>query len=76
MFKLFNMYKRFDYIFAYDTLGSFPFKKVTIQSINATDVKNDDDESISDHLALKASFLLDEEIIEKNPHLHTKRDAK
>ena len=59
-FKLFNMYKRFDYIFAYDRIGSVPLRSVSIQSINATDVQNAENASISDHLALKASVSLDE----------------
>jgi endonuclease/exonuclease/phosphatase family metal-dependent hydrolase len=76
MFKLFNMYKRFDYIFAYDHLGSVPFRRVSIQSINATDIKNNQDGSISDHLALKASLLLNGSTIESINHQHREREAK
>jgi len=77
IFKLFNMYKRFDYIFAYDNIGSVPLKKVNIHSINATDVKSDQDTSISDHLALKASILLDNrENIELPNNQQKKREAK
>jgi endonuclease/exonuclease/phosphatase family metal-dependent hydrolase len=76
MLKLFNMYKRFDYIFAYDNVGSFSLKKVKIHSINATDVKGIEDISISDHLALKASILLNnEKIVSEQYHLN-ERDAK
>jgi endonuclease/exonuclease/phosphatase family metal-dependent hydrolase len=58
MFKLFNMFKRFDYIFAYDGLEKLTFRRVSIQSINATDVKDNRDDSMSDHLGLKASIQL------------------
>jgi endonuclease/exonuclease/phosphatase family metal-dependent hydrolase len=76
IFKLFNMYKRFDYIFAYDNIGSFPLKKVNIQSINATDVKSNQDTSISDHLALKASLMLNKTSTETAKYHHNERDAK
>ena len=56
-FSPLNMYMRFDYIFAYDQIGSVPLKKVKIHSINATDLKSDNNSSISDHLALKASLM-------------------
>jgi endonuclease/exonuclease/phosphatase family metal-dependent hydrolase len=76
MFKLINMYKRFDYIFAYDNIGSFPLKKVSIQSINATDVKSNENSSISDHLALKAALLLNDKKPKSNQLQNRKRDAK
>ena len=76
MFKLINMYKRFDYIFAYDKIGSFSLKEVTIQSINVTDVKSDEETSISDHLALKASILLNKSSLESPNYHHQGRDAK
>ena len=76
MFKLFNMYKRFDYIFAYDKIGSHPLKKVNIQSINSTDVKSNENTSISDHLALKASLMLDNTSHEIPNHLYKERSAK
>ncbi len=60
MFRLFNMYKRFDYIFAYDQVMQMPMKKVITQSINVTDVKNKSNDSLSDHLALKASLIFNE----------------
>jgi len=59
IFRLLNMYKRFDYIFAYDQIGSFPLKKVMIRSINVTDLKTAENESISDHLAIKAAICFD-----------------
>jgi len=59
MFKLFNLYKRFDYIFAYDEVMQIPLKKVRTRSINVTDIKNRTNDSISDHLALKASLIID-----------------
>jgi endonuclease/exonuclease/phosphatase family metal-dependent hydrolase len=76
MFKLFNMYKRFDYIFAYDKVGSYRLKKVNIQSINSTDVKSNENTSISDHLALKASLMFDKISIEIPNHLFKERNAK
>ena len=60
MFKLFNFYARFDYIFAYDQLGISSFREVTIRDIGTTDVKNPDSGSISDHLALKASISIED----------------
>jgi endonuclease/exonuclease/phosphatase family metal-dependent hydrolase len=55
-FKAFNFFKRFDYIWAYDQIGSFPLKKIRIESINATDLRDRDNDSISDHMALKATL--------------------
>jgi len=58
-FKLFNFYRRFDYIFAYDSLGTIPLKRVKIESINATDIRSVSNQSVSDHLALKAVLSYD-----------------
>jgi hypothetical protein len=76
MFKLLNMYKRFDYIFAYDKIGSVPLKIVNVQSINATDIKNDQNNSISDHLAIKASLQYNQNKSDKNNFHHKSRVAK
>ena len=56
IFKGINMQKRFDYIFAYDKLGIYTFKKVSVQSINITDVQDRQNNSISDHFAMKATL--------------------
>ncbi len=74
IFKLINMYMRFDYIFAYDNIGGFPLKKVRVQSINATDVKDKNKESISDHMALKASLVFNEAKIQKT--VYSKKEPK
>lgn len=47
-----NASRRFDYIFAYDSLNQTKFKRVGVQSINAIDIKGKDSLSISDHLGL------------------------
>lgn len=57
IFKGFNARKRFDYIFAYDRIVGLDFKKVNVQSINVTDVRDRENNSISDHFALKASLM-------------------
>lgn len=57
--ELFNFYKRVDYIFAYDKIGEIPLRIVKVNSINVTDVVYENEKSISDHLALKATFLVD-----------------
>ena len=57
--KFFNLYKRFDYIFAYDEIGPIQLKKVNVKSINVTDVVDKDKNSISDHLAIKATLAID-----------------
>ena len=57
MFKWFNLYKRFDYIFAYDTVMQMPLRKIWTHSINVTDIKNRAHDSVSDHLAVKASLI-------------------
>ncbi len=75
-FKLFNMYKRFDYIFAYDRIGSIPLKKVKIHSINTTDLKSYDNSSISDHLALKASLMFSDAKSSDMGYLSTEKRAK
>jgi len=51
-----NASRRFDYIMAYDSIGQTTFKKVKVQSINAVDIMDDENNSISDHLGLKASL--------------------
>ena len=51
-----NASRRFDYILAYDTLMNYRFKSVSAQSINAIDIKDDSDNSISDHLGLRATI--------------------
>lgn len=76
MVKLFNLFARFDYIFAYDGLGSNSFRKIRTRSINATDVKNDEEGSISDHLALKASIQIHEDMRETESYSTNKREAK
>ena len=53
-----NASRRFDYIMAYDSIGQTKFKKVDVLSINAVDVVDDENNSISDHLGLKASLKI------------------
>lgn len=53
-----NASRRFDYIMAYDSIGQTTFKKVKVQSINAVDIIDDENNSISDHLGLKASLKI------------------
>jgi len=50
--------RRFDYILAYDSLSTNTFKKVAATYINTKDVKDDQNNSISDHKALKANIRL------------------
>jgi len=50
--------RRFDYILAYDSLSPNMFRKVAATSINTKDVKDDQNNSISDHKALKANIRL------------------
>ncbi len=57
--KWMSLYGRFDYIFAYDSIGSMPLKKVSINSINVTDVIDKEHESISDHYAIIASLKIE-----------------
>lgn len=59
VFDLIRLYKRFDFIFAYDKIGQVPLKKVGVKSINVTDIVDENGNSISDHLALKARLLVD-----------------
>jgi len=54
-----GLYGRFDYIFAYDRIGSVPMRKVRINSINVTDVIDSEKESVSDHYAIIASLKID-----------------
>ena len=53
-----NASRRFDYIMAYDSIGQTKFKQVDVLSINAVDVKDDEGNSISDHLGLKAALRI------------------
>jgi len=50
--------RRFDYILAYDRLNMNTFRKVTATSINTKDVQDHQNNSISDHQALKATIKL------------------
>ena len=51
--------RRFDYILAYDSLDTNTFRKVAATYINTKDVQDDQNNSISDHKALKANIRLD-----------------
>ena len=50
--------RRFDYIFAYNQVGNIKLKPVYVKSIGTEDVQDDSSKSISDHLALKATLLI------------------
>ncbi len=50
--------RRFDYIFAYDKIVDLKLKKVRLIDIGVEDIKDDNQKSISDHLALKASLSI------------------
>lgn len=56
--KWIGIYRRVDYIFAYDNIGLLKLAKVKTKSINVTDVTDVGDGSISDHLALKAILTI------------------
>ncbi|NOX66737.1 MAG: hypothetical protein GXO85_13345 [Chlorobi bacterium] len=56
--KYLNLYKRVDYIFAYDNIGPIKLRKIGVKSINVTDITDQNKKSISDHRALKATLLL------------------
>ncbi len=45
--------RRFDYILAYDTIDSLKLRRVTTESIDAYDLKDSSNASISDHSALR-----------------------
>lgn len=57
-FRSGNPSRRFDYIFAYDNIIDNKMKRVIVSSISAKDIQDDDNNGISDHLALKATLLL------------------
>ncbi len=57
--KWIGMYRRVDYIFAYDNLGLLKLRKVKARSINVTDITDSENGSISDHLALKANLVIE-----------------
>ena len=50
--------RRFDYILAYNSLNTNTFKRVTAITINSKDVQDAQNNSISDHKALKANIRL------------------
>lgn len=50
--------RRFDYIFAYDNLNGFNFRKIDVKSIGVKNIVDESGNSISDHLALKATLLI------------------
>ncbi|MCB0745329.1 MAG: hypothetical protein KDC67_15575, partial [Ignavibacteriae bacterium] len=51
--------RRFDYIFAYDKIDDIHLKKIRVINIGVEDVKDDNGNSISDHIALKASLSIE-----------------
>jgi len=57
-FRSGNPSRRFDYIFAYDNIIDNKMKRVTVSLIGAKDIQDNDNNGISDHLALKATLLL------------------
>ncbi len=57
-FRSGNPSRRFDYIFAYDNIIDNKMKRVIVSSIGAKDIQDNDNNGISDHLALKATLLL------------------
>jgi endonuclease/exonuclease/phosphatase family metal-dependent hydrolase len=56
--KWIGIYRRVDYIFAYDNIGLLKLAKIEAKSINVTDVTDAGNGSISDHLALKATLII------------------
>jgi endonuclease/exonuclease/phosphatase family metal-dependent hydrolase len=52
--ELLGVYRRLDYILAYDALGPRSFRKVGVRSVNVTHVRNHAGTAVSDHRALKA----------------------
>ncbi len=54
-----GLYGRFDYIFAYDSIGSLPVRRVNISSINVTDIVDEEGDSVSDHFAIIASLKIE-----------------
>ena len=46
--------RRFDYILAYDNVGTNELKRIGVKSINAVEIKDKEGNSISDHRALRA----------------------
>lgn len=50
--------RRFDYIMAYDSIGSSKLKKISVESISTVDVKDEQNNSISDHLGLQAILTI------------------
>lgn len=50
--------RRYDYIFSYDQIGEKELRQVKISSIGVKDVLDDSSNSISDHLALEATLLI------------------
>ena len=57
--KFLGLYRRVDYIFSYDSIGIIPLRRVEVKSINVTDIVDKNNESISDHLAIKITFSID-----------------
>lgn len=53
-----NASRRFDYIMAYDSIGTTAFKNVEVESIGTIDIKDNAGKSISDHLGLKATLKI------------------
>ena len=53
-----NASRRFDYIMTYDSIGQTVFRKAQVRSINAIDITDDENNSISDHLGLKATLKI------------------
>ena len=57
--KWVGLYRRVDYIFAYNNIGLIKLGKVKARSINVTDITDGENGSVSDHLALKATLVIE-----------------
>lgn len=50
--------RRYDYIFAYDSLANNSFREVKVKSIKINDVVDGEGKSISDHKAIESSIII------------------
>ncbi|MBI9073373.1 MAG: hypothetical protein JEY94_17355 [Melioribacteraceae bacterium] len=57
--------RRFDYVFAYDSLAGFNFSKLSVNSMSVVDILDSKETSISDHRGIETSLIFEERFVNK-----------
>ena len=53
-----NIGRRFDYVFAYDSLAGYNFNKIAVDEMNVIEIQDSNQKSISDHKGISTKLIL------------------